>query len=151
MTSSIPPVLSAQDYHGLSTSDRHVFLIDLVYRLCLGRSPEPDMLAARAAGLDDGIPFADMLVEIATSAEGLANATGRDLGDKCSDGEFLMIVGKLLNGRGLVPAEIASGERFLDEDPLLRAVYVKSFLKTTSPTSSTPRRRAPTSTTPASA
>ena len=129
MTFSIPPVLSAQDYHGLSTSDRHVFLIDLVYRLCLGRSPEPDMLAARAAGLDDGIPFADMLVEIATSAEGLANATGRDLGDKCSDGEFLMIVGKLLNGRGLVPAEIASGERFLDEDPLLRAVYVKSFLK----------------------
>ena len=128
MTPSRPRVLSMDDYHALSISQRHNFLIGLVYRFCLQRAPEPDMLAARVAGLDDGIPFADMLVEIATSPEALAIEPGADLAKNCSDGEFLMIIGQLLNGRGLVPSEIASGQRFLAGQPTMRTVYVKTFL-----------------------
>ena len=128
MTPSHPRVLSVDDFHALTVSEQHDFLIGLVYRFCLQRAPEPDMLAARVAGLDDGIPFADMLVEIATSPEALAIAPDADLAADCSDGEFLMIVGRLLNGRGLVPSEIASGQRFLNGQATMRAVYVKAFL-----------------------
>ena len=128
MRASPPRVLSVADFQTLSATERHAVLIDIAYRFCLRRAPEPDMLAARVAGLDDGIAFADMFVEIATSPEALANASGADLAEGCSDGEFLTIVGRLLNGRGLVPAEIASGQRFLDGDATLRTVYVKGFL-----------------------
>ena len=100
-------------------------------------------MAARAAGLDEGIPFADMLVEIATSPEAVASASGTDLAKDCSDGEFLMIVGRLLNGRGLVPTEIASGQRFLNEEiNHAGGLRTKRFLATTI---SPDKRRCPSS------
>ena len=128
MRPSPPRVLSVDDFQRRPAPERHVVLIELAYRLCLGRAPEPDVLEARAAGLEGGIPFADMLVEIATSPEARAHRAGTHLAPDRSDGEFLMTVGALLHGRGLVPAEIVAGQRLLDGEPARREDYVTSVL-----------------------
>lgn len=57
-----------------ASSDAHSVLIELVYRLVLGREPQLDDLAQRVAGLDGGISFADMFVEIAASEEAASRA-----------------------------------------------------------------------------
>ena len=129
-TARTEQLASYTDFAALNAIDQNAFLVEFAYRTCLGRDPEPGMLEARVAELDAGVRFRDMLAEIATSSEARALAAqgqGR-LGASCSNGEFLLIVGGLLNGRGLTPAEIVAGRRTLTNDPATRTRYVMNVV-----------------------
>lgn len=119
------------EYEALGHSEKYAFLIDLAYRGYLERSPEPEIVEKRVRALEAGVPFQDMLVELATSDEARDRAAERrsGLGQGCSDGQFISLVGTLLHGRGLLPAEIVELQRYLVGDPQMRARYVADFIE----------------------
>ena len=111
-------------HNKISASD----MIRLVYQIALGREVEPDVLTERVSALNNGVPFAQMFVEIATSAEAKDKIGHSRVGGSLSDGDFLTHVGPLLYGRGLNPREVVAWQNILRESAAERVLFVNRMI-----------------------
>ncbi len=104
-------------------------LVGLAYKEFLRRSPskqDTDTWVGHIKG--GGLSLEQFFRAVIDSEEARRLPEDRGLGATLSDGAFLVVGGALVYGRGLVPQEVASWQRVLDEQPDARERFVLNMV-----------------------
>jgi glycosyltransferase involved in cell wall biosynthesis len=110
-----------------SQRDLTVF-IDAVYRLFLGRPPEPDGLRGWTSALQNGTSFSHFAELVEASPEA-AQRRHRSL-DALPDGELILNVYEVFENRGALPYEIEHWRKLLADDRTKRHEFIDTFFNT---------------------
>lgn len=98
--------------------------ITLAYTHFLKRKPTIEDLTFWQGAISAGLPVESFLADIAKSEEAALKAGQLEIGAGLSDGQFLMVAGEALFGRGLMPVETVAWQRRLESGEFTRREMV---------------------------
>jgi hypothetical protein len=103
-------------------------IVGMAYEQFLRRSPSNQDTETWVSHLKSGLSLETFFRAIIDSDEARSLPKDLGLGPTLSDGAFLVAAGALVYGRGLVPQEVASWQRILDEQPEARQRFVLNMV-----------------------
>ena len=104
-----------------------VDFINTVYREFLGHPPEPAGLQDHLAAFRRGMSYAQLVDEVQANPEAIKHRSSlKDL-KALSDGDFILNMYELFEGRAALPQEIERWRKFLANDPTKRSELVLGF------------------------